>query len=80
MTFVIKHSPTGLYLGSDEDHIIADDALQFTSRGEAADYMELAVNALHEFEIVPNDPTRSNHIKLAGNNQPPNPNAEKNDV
>ncbi|MBL4751980.1 MAG: hypothetical protein JKY52_00050 [Flavobacteriales bacterium] len=70
MTYVIKHKPTGLFLGSDEDHIISDDAMQFEQEGDAKEHISLLIQH-GDFEVTNNDPARKSHIKLVAN-KPPN--------
>lgn len=71
MTFVIRHIPTGVFIGSDGDHIISDDALKFRTISEAKQYIPMLVNPASEFEVLPSDPTRRNHINLVSDNHDP---------
>jgi len=52
--FVIKHKPTGLFIGNDEDHIKIGDATQFDHKIEAQEHILWLANPDVEFEVVPN--------------------------
>lgn len=54
MTFVIKHKPTGIFIGDDEDHIISDDAMQFEKEIDAKEHILWLANPRPDFEVVEN--------------------------
>lgn len=53
-SYVIRHKPTNLFTGSDEDFTDMDDANQFDSRSEAQEHIKYHVNPANEFEVVEN--------------------------
>ena len=55
MTYVIKHKPTGGFVGSDGvGRMDISDAIQLESRAEAADRIKHLIYPHSEFEVVEN--------------------------
>lgn len=58
MAYVIRHIPTELYIGSDEDHLTPDEAMQFDDETEAQECIQHLVSPADELEVVFHDSKR----------------------
>jgi len=52
MAFALRHEPTGVFVGIDEDYDDVTDAEQFETRKLAEDAAQNLVSPAHEFSVV----------------------------